>query len=105
MNTQVENKIQFKLFAGCVITSELRLQLDQSPLWKQAKIGPAIQNDLVETHFNEKNYIGLFLTHDQITLSELKLIEDKILHAINAYCPQFASEKIKVLVFSQIFIS
>lgn len=105
MNMQVENKIQFRLFVGCLMTSELRLQLDQSHEWKQAKIGPLEENNLVETHFHEKNYIGFFLVNNHVTLSELRQVEDKIFKALNAYCPQFASEKIRVLVFSQIFIS
>lgn len=102
---QVEDKIQFKLFVGCVITPELRMQLNQSPLWKQVKIAPSIHAGLNETHYRQKNYIGLFLTQDKINLSELKQIETQITHALKSYCPQFASEKIRILVFSQVFIS
>lgn len=105
MNIQTENKVKLKLFIGCVITSELRLLLNQSPLWKQAKIDPSAQKDLIETHFHQKDYIGLFLIDDKVSLSELKQCEAQILLALKSYCPQFASEKIRIIVFSQIFIS
>jgi hypothetical protein len=104
METQTENKIKFKLFVGCLITSDMRLHLNQSPLWKRAKIIHD-QNDLVETHFHDKDYIGLFLPENKINLSELKEIEKQILAIFKEYLPQFSSEKIKILVFSQIFIS
>jgi len=105
MNKQeLETGINFRLFAGCLMTSELRMQLNQSSLWKQAKIAPSLQ-DLIETHFQEKDFIGLFLQSDKIQLEELRQIEKKISQVLKTYCPQFPSEKIKILVFSQVFIS
>lgn len=100
----IEKGLCYRLFVGCVITAELRLQLDQSPVWKQARVAKSSQ-DLVETHFHEKDYIGLLIDKDNANLNELPPIESKILQALNNYCPDFASEKIKVLVFSQVFIS
>lgn len=105
MNQKIENKIKFKIFIGCVISAELRMHLHQSALWKLAKIGPQDQKKLNETHFNQKDYIGFFLAQDRINLPELKVWESKILEELKAYCPHFPSEKIKVLVFSQVFIS
>jgi hypothetical protein len=105
MNIQVENKVKLRIFIGCIITAELRLQLNTSPLWKQVKIAPAGENELVITHFNQKEFIGFFLSQDHISLPELKGIETKILQTLMAYCPHFASEKIRILVFSQVFIS
>ena len=101
---QSENGIEFKLFVGCPINAELRLHLDRSSLWKEAKILQSSE-DLIETHFNQKEYIGFFLKQDKPTLSELQEIEMKILQTLKSYCPQFASEKIRILVFSQLFIS
>lgn len=104
MNTQIENRVQVKLFLGIAISSELRLQLSESSEWKQAKISHQ-SHDLIETHYQNKDYIGLFLTHEKVCLAELKLIEMKILQTLKLYCPKFSSEKCKVLVFSQVFIS
>lgn len=102
---QIENQIKCKLFAGYVISSELRLQLNQSSLWKQAKIAPSIPHDLEEIHFHQKDYIGHFLTQSCVTLSELKKLEDQISQTLKSYCPHFSSEKIRIIVFSQLFIS
>lgn len=105
MNTQIKNRIEFRLFVGCVITSELKMLLNQSCLWKQAKITQSIKDDLQEVHFNQKDYIGFFLVEDQVPLSALKQIEIKILQTLKSYCPQISSEKIRIRVFSQVFIS
>lgn len=98
-----EGKIRCKLFAGCLITAELRLLLNQSLLWKQKTIDSSSQ--LVETHFHQKDYIGIFLNQNTATLEELRIIDAKISQNLKTYCPQFASEKLPVLVFSQVFIS
>lgn len=90
---------------GCLLSAELRTQLNKSIEWNQAKIKAVFENDLSETHFHQKDYIGFFLTQEKITLPELKLKETKILNALKHYCPHFTSEKMRVLVFSQIFIS
>jgi hypothetical protein len=104
MNMQTENRVKIRLFAGCVVTSELRLQLNQSLLWKQASIAPN-RHDLEQTHFHQKDYIGLFLKEDKISLDDLEKVEANVLHYLKAYCPQFASEKLRILVLSQVFIS
>lgn len=105
MNIILENKVRFKLFLGCVITAELRMHLQQSLLWKQAKIGLHDQEDLIETHFNHKDYIGFYHPQDKVSFPNLKEIENHILEKLKSYCPHFPSEKIRILVFSQVFIS
>lgn len=104
MNTQIESGVKVKLFAGCLINAELKLKLNQSSLWKQAKIELS-ENDLKDIHYHGKDYIGQFLKNEKTSLSELKEIEGKIIHLIHKYCPEFGSEKIKIIVFSQLFIS
>lgn len=105
MITDHENKVKLMLFIGCPLTAELRLQLTQSLEWKQAKINPIAGKDLEETHYQQKDFIGFFVKQEKITIQDLKQIEIQILQRINQYCPHFASEKIRILVFSQIFIS
>lgn len=96
---------KFRLFIGCLITPELRLQLNQSVSWKQAKIGLPQQDDLVENHYNQKDYIGVFTNGDSISFSELQQTGNRVKESLKSYCPHFSSEKIRILVFSQIFIS
>lgn len=97
--------IELRVFVGFQINSELRMHLNQSLPWKQAKIHPSSTRELVEIHFHQKDYIGQFLSTNPIKLPEIKQIEMKIVQKLNSYCPQFASEKIRLLVFSQVFIS
>ena len=103
METKIENRVTLKIFIGCPISSEIRLKLNHSLQWKQAKI-LADKNSLVETHFQDKDYLGLFLEYQKVPLSELKLTESFLKKTILSYIPDLENEKIKVVLFSQIFI-
>lgn len=105
MNIEVENRVKFKLFVGIQISAELRLLLNLSHEWKQAKITSPKGDDLIEAHYHDKDYIGLFLSSEKTCVNELKLIELQIFQKLKNYCPKFSSEKIKILVFSQVFVS
>ena len=102
---EMMSKVKYRLFIGCIISAELRLQLSQSIRWKQAKIVASTQEDLEETHYHEKDYIGRFLDYSPINLNDLRLTEAKVMQAIKNYCPEYACEKIKIVVFSQVFVS
>lgn len=105
MKTLTEEKVIVKLFVGCLLTAELKLHLSQSPLWKQATVARTQDSqDLMETHFQEKAYIGLFLKTSAISLSSLKDIENKIIQAIIHYCPDYNPDHLAPCILSQIFI-
>lgn len=105
MNKQeLASRVKLKIFTGCVITSELRMHLHQSSLWKQAKIDPSIE-DLNEARFHDKDYIGAFLTKEEVSLQDIKEVEKKILQQLKTYCPQYPLNKIQLLIFSQVFVS
>lgn len=95
-----------RIFVGYSLHPELKLQLSQSPHWKQAKImRDSVSDELFETHFQEKDYIGRFLTQDVLTLKELKIIELEIQSRLRKHCPKFPVDKLKICVFTQVFIS
>ncbi|KIC74290.1 hypothetical protein DB42_BH00240 [Neochlamydia sp. EPS4] len=101
----LKDGVNLKIFIGCLITSELRMHLNQSLLWKQNKIAPELNSALREIHFQDKDYIGIYPTTDKISLMALKEIEKEILQLLTTYCPLLPTEKIKILIFSQVFIS
>lgn len=102
----MEKKVFLKLFAGILITSEVRMHLNSSIKWKEAQILKEFNTDyLTEVHFQDENYVGKFLSNNQFHLSELKLEEKAILEKMQEYCPNLKTEKLKVKIFSQQFIS
>lgn len=106
MSTTTENGMLSRIFVGYSLHPELKVQLGQSPNWKQAQIMPHDENDdLLEIHYQDKDYIGHFLSQSELTLQELKSIEQKVQERLREHCPKFPIEKLKFCVFSQVFIS
>jgi hypothetical protein len=102
MNTDLSNRITTKLFAGYLVTSELKMHLAQSKTYKQAKINA--EPDLVESHYHDKDYLGLYLPQSQIPFSELKNIETEISKKVEHYCPQFNTEQANLFIIPQVFV-
>ncbi|CCB86872.1 MULTISPECIES: hypothetical protein [Parachlamydia] len=106
MSTEIEKRILVKVFVGCRLHAELRLQLNQSHAWKQVKIESKPQDGtLCEVHYQQKDYVGMFLPQETLTLSELKEYERLVQQKFKEYCPSLEEETIKLVVFPQIFIS
>ena len=103
MNTATENRIDVKLFIGCLLTSEIRLYLLQNIAWKQAKIDPS-NHPLLEIQHEGKEYLGMYLPSRSASLKELKKIEEETLAAISSFCPQLNQGPVKLYVFPQLFI-
>lgn len=99
-------QLTVRLFMGYHLTSDIRMYLKQSLSWKQAKIvNEAEQRDLIEAHFQDKDYIGKYINPEGLTIQELKQLESSIYDSLIHYCPQLSQETIKVYLFPQIFIS
>lgn len=106
MTTSTTNRVTVKLFAGCLLTSEIRMYLKQSAAWKQAQIvGEFDVREIVETHYQEKDYLGRYLASNNLTIIELHEIESSIRKALTTFCPELASESLKIYVFPQVFIT
>jgi len=100
------NKLTVKLFVGCSLSSELKMNLNQSKTWKQASIVPAsAYDDLIEIHFHGKDFVGSYLSTDKITVAELQTHEAHLRERLQHYCPAFDLNGIKPCVFAQVFIA
>jgi hypothetical protein len=93
-----------RLFIGCRLTSEMRMYLKESRAWKQMSIAPMQERDLIETHYQQKDYLGHFFSEDCLPLEKLKESEKRVKEAIAAYCPKLQTEQLNCSIFPQIFL-
>lgn len=108
MTTDTSNKVTTKIFAGCHITSEIRMHLNQSIQWKNAVIlaktsssNPGIQ----EVHYHGKDYFGHYTTSNSLIVNDLITFQSSIRQQLKNYCPTLEVENIKICVFPQVFIA
>jgi hypothetical protein len=106
MSSGIENRLTVRLFAGSLLTFDIKMQLKHSPHWKQSKIAnESDQRDLVEIRFHNKEYIGKYISLQSLTLDDLREIETTIAASLKRYCPELAEEALKIYVFPQVFVS
>lgn len=98
-------KISKRFFLGCLITSELSMNLNQSIKWKHQKIMGDAPFKLFEVHYQGKDYLGVYLDLQKILVSELIDSKASVLEQIKELCPQVSSETLSFFVFSQLFIA
>lgn len=99
-------KISIRLFVGCLITSELRMHLNQSIEWKHLNI---INNKdlktLTEVPYKSKNYLGIYTDKLEMMLSDLKNTQASVEQLLKKICPQYPIENAGFVIFSQVFIA
>lgn len=93
--------IQIRIFLGFPQNKELKIHLNQSSGWQEAKM--LGQTNLIETNWQEKEYIGLFVPLFS-TCVQLKEKEQEIKTQLQLYCPKLNLDKHAVYLFSQLFI-
>lgn len=102
----VINKVTYKLFIGCLLTSEIRMHLNQSKVWKQVVVLPADRTkELIEVHHNGKDYLGLYITQERATFNILNEMTVAIEERLHAYCPQYGKTSVKICIFAQVFVA
>jgi hypothetical protein len=100
----MESKVTLKLFIGCQLSGEAKFNLRESLAWKQSKIGTTAPT-LIETHHQNREYIGNFLEEAPLTLSQLRSQEKFILETLASFCPKLNLSHCKMMVFPQILVS
>lgn len=101
-----KSHIGAKLFVGCLMNGELRMHLNGSELWKQAKLQlKGTETTLTQTHFEQHDYIGIFSAKNPLTVEELRTLETTLRSQLHLYCPKLDVAKIKLNLFTQLFIS
>lgn len=106
MESAVEDRVKVKLFIGYLITSEIRMHLNQSNNWKQDNIAPERPTEaLSEVHYQNKDYIGRFLTQDYLAMPQFKLVDQEMRRVLQSYCPNLNLDSLLTYTFPQIFVS
>lgn len=93
--------VQIRLFLGVIVNKELQVHLNQSRIWKEAKL--LGESSLMETHWQEKDYIGSFIP-SVMTLAQLKEKELEVKTQLQNYCPKLNLDKHPIYLFSQLFL-
>lgn len=91
--------MQTKFFLGFINQGEIKAHLHQSSQWKDNKL---FQKDLIETRFEEKDYIG-FSISVPLPYSEIFTKEQELRKLIESYCPKLSLDKHKTYIFPQIY--
>lgn len=103
--SEAAERVQTRLFVGLLLTSEVRMHLNQSEQWKQEQV---VRNESGETlqslRYQDKEYIGSMLTTALLPLEELRTLEDSVRLVLNRYCPELQTDKMKIFVFPQLFL-
>jgi hypothetical protein len=82
------------------------MHLNNSELWNQTKLHlQGTEETLIQTHFEQGDYIGYFLESDLVTVQELRGLESIMRSRLQNYCPKLDTTKLKISLLPQIFIS
>jgi hypothetical protein len=103
MNTP--SKISIRLFAGFLLSSEIRMHLHKSPIWKRSSFQDKETFPLLEVHFQHQEYIGIFLKEAFLPLTDVQEVEKSLRYLMTQYCINLSTEKLPIKLFPQIFIT
>jgi len=93
--------IKAQIFMGFLQNKELKVHLNKSLEWKEAKIG--LSSPLQETRWADNDYIGIFLP-STLEYHFLKKKELEIKSQLQSYCPKLNLDNHPVCLFSQILL-
>jgi len=103
MTEEPSGQVTAKLFVGFLINSEVKMHLNDSSAWRNAKAIPS-DDTLIEVRHQGCDYIGYYLKNTIVMLMELKEHEKKAQNTLKSYCPQLPSQAYRFVTFSQLFI-
>lgn len=92
--------VQMRIFIGFLENKEIKMHLNQSEAWKEAKM--LGKTDLMETQDQEKEYLGRYIP-SLLPCTELKKIEKEIKSQLQLYCPKLNLDRQHTYLLSQLF--
>ncbi|MEZ5315134.1 MAG: hypothetical protein R3E91_02850 [Chlamydiales bacterium] len=90
--TLIHTNMQTKIFIGIRLTLNLKFQLGDIP--------PIFSSYLYE----EKEYLGIYLNSQPLTLHQIRECRDLFLINLQEYYPDHRFDHIPILLFPQLFI-
>lgn len=103
----MNSPFSIKLFLGYPLTPDLKHHLHGSHDWHQAKLswqGEAPGLGLVEVYHQGKHYLGQYIEKEQLTLCDLKTLENKIFDILERHKPGLNRDNMGCSIFPQLFI-
>jgi hypothetical protein len=101
MNVTSSKGIQFRLFLGIPLNSEIKIHLEQSPLWKQVQLNPKENPPNLEiTHFQNKEYLGFSIPEPTTSVENLQILEDLIEKQLSTYTNPSLAKNLQTKLFS-----
>ncbi len=93
--------IQVRIFLGFLQDKELKIHLNQSSSWQEAKM--LSQSDLLETNWQDNDYLGLFIP-SYSSCAQIKGKEQEIRDQLHLFCPKLNLDKHSIYLFAQLFL-
>lgn len=94
--------VQIRIFIGLQQNSEMKMHLNRSAAWKEAKLLGHV--NITEIQDQDKEYIGQFVP-SLLTCAQLRKIEAEIKSQLQLYCPKLNLDKRRSYLLSQLFFS
>lgn len=106
-----DSKMTISLFLGFLLTSELKMHLNKSAEWQNAKLHLADpssaldpSNALKEVQYGNQTFVGIYLSEPKLSLKDIKKYESQLKMLLNRYCERLECSKLECSLFSQFFI-
>lgn len=103
MDAATKKRVQVKIFVGFELKVDLSITLNKNSLWKEAKVSKT--TELSEVRYQDKDYIGQFLSHEMITMKSLQEISAQIREELQSFSPENDLSTLKIQIFPQVFIA
>lgn len=97
--------VSLRLFLGFELTSEMKIHLHRSKAWQQTITLNPLERDLIEIHHHGRDYVGRYLPHDRLILSDVRANDVIAKNAMKHYCPECDLSGMAIRIFPQVFVS
>ena len=104
MDKSNNNTTSKKVFAGFLLSSELKMHLNSSTEWKSLVVTPENTQEFQIIQYDDKKFVGHYLPEEKLTLNEIKAYELQMTKKLLSYCPKLVDTHLKFSLLSQLFI-
>lgn len=94
--------MQTRLFAGCLLTSEIKMHLRNSSAWHNAQLET---NHLLTVPYESKEYLGRYLEKERHTLQDLKDLQFEINRTLATCSPELAGREFEIKLFTHTLVA
>jgi|APSaa5957512535_1039671.scaffolds.fasta_scaffold530650_1 hypothetical protein len=100
MDTSLSQKVKTRLFLGALLSPDVRIALESHPLYKQNQIEGSKKLETV--HHEGKDYIGLFIEENSVSLDFLRATKESLSSLMSSY--ELSHHHLQVKIFPQLLL-